>query len=119
MRKDYKYIGVNFRNHPQVNRLGILPYDAGWVYAVRFGDKVKIGKTTNPDARLAALQSQHRGPYDEAHFIVCDNAANGERRLHNIFKDYRLHGEWFRLSHIQTEVIRTIREYTNGKFSQP
>lgn len=117
MRKDYKYIGVNFGDHPQVNRFGSLPFGAGWVYAIRLGDKVKLGKTKNPDARLSALQSQQGGPYDEAHFIVCDNKHDGERGLHYAFKAYRLQGEWFRLSHLQTEVIRTIREFKNGKFN--
>lgn len=74
------------------------------VYYVRFGDRIKIGVTTNLPARLDAL------PWDEVLTVEL-----GERELeqerHRQFRIFRVNGEWFAktpelVEHIQSVVAR-------------
>lgn len=68
------------------------------VYYIRFGDRIKIGTTTNLANRLTAL------PFDEvlavepgSHFL--------ERSRHKQFAHLRIKGEWFRA---EDELLRFI-----------
>lgn len=81
MRNYYKYVNLSFKDHPQVDQFGFVPVGGGWVYAVRFGDMVKLGKTHNPSNRMSTLQTEQKVSFDEVHFIVCDDTAAAERRL--------------------------------------
>lgn len=58
------------------------------VYFIRFGDRVKIGTTTNRRQRLASL------PYDEV-LAVTPGDVSHERALHARFRHLRVTGEWF------------------------
>lgn len=60
------------------------------VYYIRFGDRVKIGTTTNLRNRLGAL------PYDEI-LAVEPGGRDLERARHIEFRRSRIKGEWFRL----------------------
>lgn len=61
------------------------------VYFVRFGDRVKIGTTTNPRIRFGAL------PFDEI-LATFPGDRSTEQLLHRRFASLRLTktGEWFR-----------------------
>lgn len=61
------------------------------VYYLRFGDRVKIGTTTNLRSRLAAI------PHDELLAVEPGNHAI-EHMRHLQFADFRVTGEWFRNS---------------------
>lgn len=56
--------------------------------------RIKIGKTeTAVNERLRILQT---GSPDKLKFLgVCFGPKRTESYLHNLFSDYRLHGEWF------------------------
>lgn len=58
------------------------------VYYVRFGDRVKIGYTTNLAARLTAI------PHDEV-LATEPGTMQDERARHRQFADLRITGEWF------------------------
>lgn len=60
----------------------------GFVYFVRFSDRVKIGFSANPAGRLKNI------PHDEVLAIVPGTMAD-ERGLHAQFARYRVTGEWF------------------------
>lgn len=62
---------------------------------------VKIGITSNPDARLATLKTASPKPLDIAFVFVAPNkeyARDIEAAFHKIRAKDRLHGEWFNLS---------------------
>ena len=115
-KRSYKKVNIFPKNHSRVTSMGCLLRDNGWVYAVRFGNVVKIGKTKNPQSRMDNLQSGQRRSYHELHLIECDESRIAERILHRIFEKYRVGGEWFRLSNIQMSIISSVKEYKDGKF---
>lgn len=61
----------------------------GVVYYIAFGDRIKIGTTTDLKARMSAL------PHDE--ILAVEPGSNElEKRRHREFGEHRLRGEWFR-----------------------
>lgn len=75
-----------------------------YVYAVRFGQYVKIGTSTNPAERLRALKSNHRGGTLHPRGLTEDDvqpmfAVAGDERtehvLHTLFDSNRVIGEWY------------------------
>lgn len=53
----------------------------------------KVGRSINPEARLRAMRtaSSHNLVLD----IYYEGCGDKEAELHELLKDYRLHGEWF------------------------
>ena len=77
------------------------------VYYVRRGDgAIKIGTTTKPADRWAALRWEH-GPLE----ILLTHCGDGERerQMHARFADLRLEGEWFRAELELLMWIATVR----------
>lgn len=70
---------------------------SGYIYAIRFGDRYKLGRTKNPLGRLTEMQSAFKQSYDECHFIPTDNAIEAERALFAQYQEQRLELEWFNL----------------------
>lgn len=68
----------------------------GWVYFISWSadSPVKIGFSTDPTGRLAALQTSH--PYRLYVEGVIEGSYEDEQSLHYRFKKSRLEGEWFR-----------------------
>jgi hypothetical protein len=62
---------------------------AGWVYFIRFSDRVKVGYTTRPDERMHGL------PHEEIIGIIPGTRAD-ERAWHSLLADFHVVGEWFR-----------------------
>lgn len=60
------------------------------VYYMRIGNRVKIGFTTDLDARLAAINPEEL-------MVTEPGTRMTERRRHDQFAELRTHGEWFRL----------------------
>lgn len=76
------------------------PTPVATVYYIRFGDRVKIGYTTNLRGRLQAI------PHDEV-LATEPGDMQHERNRHVQFADLRVIGEWFRyeeplISHIKS-----------------
>lgn len=62
--------------------------EQGYVYFARFGDRVKIGFTTNVKQRMGGI------PHDQVLGAVPGTMAD-EKRCHAAFAHLRITGEWF------------------------
>jgi hypothetical protein len=71
---------------------------AGWVYFVRFGERIKVGYTTDPDTRLRAI------PHDEVIGIL-PGTRDDEAAWHNLLADFHVTGEWFKAD---AELLATL-----------
>jgi len=60
----------------------------GLVYFIQFGDRIKIGYTTDLEQRMSAI------PHDKILALIAGTMAD-ERRCHEKFAHLRLTGEWF------------------------
>lgn len=100
-----------------------------WVYAVRFGEYVKIGSTTDPASRLRGLPGTILKPSDldttdvEPLCAVPGNAET-ERLLHLMWVTFRAVGEWFHATDHIVEACRAAntdaqREIRFGLRDQP
>jgi hypothetical protein len=85
--------------------LGIPLIEEGWhVYYMRFGDRVKIGVTSNLPLRLESI------PCDEL-LTVERGGYELEKERHRAFRQCRVNGEWFAktpelMQHIQSVMDR-------------
>jgi hypothetical protein len=74
----------------------------GYVYFIRFGDRVKIGYTTDFARRRTEL------PHD-AVLGVIPGTLDDEAAWHRLFADLRIKGEWF---HADRELLAAIERVT-------
>jgi hypothetical protein len=58
------------------------------------GGPIKIGRAEDPEARLKALQTGSPVRLKLCRFV--DAPVEWEARLHDVFAEWRSHGEWFR-----------------------
>lgn len=93
----------------------VPPCLTGWcyVYFVRSGQNVKIGRSIDPDVRLRELQTTHAGELVLLASVPAHAAL--ERALHARFQHLRTRsaGEWFRLEPDLIAFIRAIQEGAN------
>lgn len=86
---------------------------SGFIYIISFEDTnkekfYKIGKENNPKQRISAIQTSN--PFQikiELCFYVC-NVEEIENKLHTIFSENRLKGEWFELDYNKIQKIKEI-----------
>jgi len=70
----------------------------GYVYIIRGENfRYKIGCSKNPKQRLETLKLSSCENHILIHSYKTDNMYAEERRLHDMFNDYRCHSEWFDL----------------------
>lgn len=76
-----------------------------WVYYIRFGNRIKIGTSSNLKGRLSTL------PYDEV-LAIEPGSYDLERLRHAAFAEYRIDGqaEWFRDTEDLREHIHQLQE---------
>ena len=93
----------------------VTAYSLGCVYAVEFGDVVKIGFTTNFEKRIKSLKQtlRYRNEKRKIGKTYCSNemhyATRAEAFLHERFKDRRIEGtELFRITFEEAE--KAIKE---------
>lgn len=93
----------------------------GYVYLLRNDEGLyKIGRTKDPDDRMATfkLSLPFRVKYE--HLIECSDAVAGERALHKRFAAKRLRGpngehtEWFELTPTDVRAIKRMRACPRG-----
>lgn len=69
-------------------------YTVGVVYAIEFGDKIKIGKTSNFAKRLLQLKSvANYAEYEIGNYVLspmCYNYSYNEKYLHFVFRNNRV-----------------------------
>lgn len=67
----------------------------GFIYFIRAGDMVKIGFTrSDPRRRVAALQTGNAEHLRLLTYIA--GHSKMETELHDLLRDHRVRGEWFR-----------------------
>lgn len=72
----------------------------GWIYAIRWGETVKVGRTADRKLRrLREAQTWCPGEIDEIIVKPFWNIARPERSLHTALAEHSEHGEWFKFSH--------------------
>lgn len=77
--------------------MGAVKTGKGIVYAVLFADgSVKIGMTRNMDKRIAALNTHSPCPVLRSVYGETNYPKETEAALHELFKEKRTHGEFFR-----------------------
>lgn len=69
---------------------------------------IKIGCAIDPIARMLSLQTSH--PNQLRLLAVVDGSYKEEAKLHRLFANYRIKGEWFHPSTQLTEYIALISE---------
>lgn len=81
------------------------------------GGPVKIGKSSDPETRLANLQAGN--PYPLIVKAVCKGGLGAETQIHKHFASSRLRSEWFQETQALTELMKrlpTLKEVREGKF---
>lgn len=97
-----EFKNIKFRERTDVNAL--RAEDHHWnekadetsedhLYFAVIEDKVKIGRSKNPLTRIKTLET---GLYQKPKVYVFNNKGFMETKLHHIFSELRLNGEWFR-----------------------
>jgi hypothetical protein len=84
------------------------PRPSSVVYFVAFGSRVKIGRTTDLDARLKQLQRMNPRKLRLLGYVA--GAAAEEAEIHRRFAHLRKHGEWFRLDSDLKAFVRGLAE---------
>ena len=65
-----------------------------YIYFIKAGDGIKIGKTNNVKKRMGAIQNGNSNKLELIkHIWSCHSRC--ENFFHNHFKKYRISGEWF------------------------
>lgn len=77
----------------------------GFVYFIRFADRIKIGFSADPRTRIASL------PHDEVLGIFPGTRRN-EKQLHAAFADLRLTGEWFQVDGRILDFVADVKDQT-------
>lgn len=83
-------------------------------YLISNGTHVKIGKSNNPNIRIAALQTA--SPTKLTLILILDG--DQEKSLHKRFAESRTNGEWFTLSAALTAYIEECTGFRNWLFKQ-
>lgn len=85
------------------------------IYFIRGGDLVKIGKANNVNARLRNLRREHT---EELRVIATiPGNEKQERKLHDRFRERRVHGEWFSITN--DEALAAAAEFSANEENYP
>lgn len=87
-----------------------IPRITGCVYAIKFDEYYKIGRTQHLNDRIPQLAIQlPKKPY-LIHCVYSDNPLKSEKLFHQWWDDIRLNGEWFDLTPSHLEFFRSAKE---------
>lgn len=74
-------------------------------------NRVKIGVSEHPKSRKHQLSTTTTLDIDVKYYTeLCSNSFQIERKMHNIFKDYNIGGEWFDIN--ENEAIEMLKKQT-------
>lgn len=107
------------KKYPRKTVLASQPNDnTDFVYIIRMGrtQMYKIGKSNDPQGRLASLQTASPYKLKLLHTFAADNATAAEESLHAALHNQRMEGEWFKLSDEQQKALIVVNEYKEGNF---
>ena len=78
----------------------------GYIYAIRAGDRVKIGYSAEPAVRFNKIKAD--SPLPVRLMGVTPGDLTAEAALHQRFVEYRIHGEWFLLKGAVAEWVCSL-----------
>jgi len=88
---------------------GVNIKDRRYVYVARSeGGEVKIGKSKDPKSRIKSLSTGNPQPLHLVKSAKVPNAGELEKKMHERYQEYRLHGEWFDLP--ESEIDSALEE---------
>lgn len=79
---------------------------ASYVYAIRAGQRVKIGVAKHPHRRLAAMQIG--SPVDLELLATLPGGFELEAAIHDALQPYHSHGEWFVVCSESLAILRSL-----------
>ncbi|MCT7977579.1 GIY-YIG nuclease family protein [Laspinema olomoucense] len=82
----------------------------GFVYVVRSGHLFKIGRTNNLQRRLRQLSTMNSKQVELICSISTGDSATLEKKLHQQFKLFRQHGEWFDLPADSIQWLKSLAQ---------
>ena len=85
------------------------------VYVIKAADRYKIGRTSNMSLRFKRVAGLSPYPLELVYYIISDDYYRIEKALHSIFKNKRIHYEWFILDDSDLEIIKTIKTFEDTK----
>jgi hypothetical protein len=92
-----------------------MPRYVYFVRAVGTG-RYKIGLSDHPAKRIVEMQVGSPIELELVHKVECRDAAKSERRVHNVAKPFRSHGEWFDLSRADYErIVAELEKFERGE----
>lgn len=89
------------------SRVNHLIYPTETLYLLQCGDHQKIGISRKFESRLSSIQNANPLPVDVIKRVECADAKMHEAKLLTKYYQYRVSGEWFKLS------FRKIHEISN------
>ncbi len=90
----------------------------GLVYLVESDGLYKVGATNNIAKRMQALQAGNPSEVTLCHTISTDDIFAVERHWHFLYAEFRVRGEWFRLSHAQVSVFKSVKKMRSKEVSE-
>ena len=93
----------------QLQILISLNLEDNYVYFFESEGRFKIGRSVNPYKRYSSIKTHSPFPVE---FVLAFRAPKiVEKILHEYFKDYRSHGEWFDSSSELIKLIQIMRRF--------
>jgi hypothetical protein len=83
---------------------------AGYVYIISDGEKIKIGRSINPENRVRGISTQGGMKLVDTCFVSCENAHVVEAAAHRHFSEQRGIGEWFSVAF--DEAVTVVKQLT-------
>ena len=96
-----------------------LEFRVGYVYAIRVGGYIKIGKTKHPDSRLKKYELYPPFDFKLIFLKKVPDQSFYERAIQLYFDEFRIKGEWFRfgdedvegeLNNIYNDITRQVED---------
>lgn len=106
-----QFIGELFQD-TEKDKQRLLSNKEEYVYFIRQRRYIKIGRSRDWHARLQALQAATPYKLEPVMIIKTKDSVRLEKELHYRYRDYRVRGEWFKLSKNQIDELR--RELENN-----
>ena len=96
----------------------MLEYHPGYVYAVKVGDYIKIGRTHRPDYRLRGYSAFPPFDYELVLLERVPDCKFFERALQVPFIEFQVKGEWFDMPKYNMDYKQEIRKIFDDIFRQ-
>lgn len=92
------------------SKMGAIRSPSDWmVYAMRAGDRVKVGYTSNVGSRVKSIQTSHPERVEIVWSLPCEDrveAKRQEKKIHRLCSAFHVRGEWF-----SSDVIDVLRSF--------